>query len=33
MVLVNDAVYVAKDEEGWHATGAQFQHPFVFKSL
>lgn len=33
MVLVNDAVYVAKDEKGWHATGAQFQHPFVFKSL
>lgn len=33
MVLVNDAVYVAKDENGWHATGAQFQHPFVFKSL
>ena len=33
MVLVNDAVYVAKDDKGWHATGAQFQHPFVFKSL
>ena len=33
MVLVNDAVYVAKDENGWHATGAQFQHPFVFKSI
>ena len=33
MVLVNDAVYVAHDEKGWHATGAQFQHPFVFKSL
>ena len=33
MVLVNDAVYVAKDGEGWHATGAQFQHLFVFKSL
>lgn len=33
MVLVNDAVYVAKDEKGWRATGAQFQHPFVFKSL
>ena len=33
MVLVNDAVYVAHDEKGWHATGAQFQHPYVFKSL
>ena len=33
MVLVNDAVYVAHDEKGWHATGAQFQRPFVFKSL
>ena len=33
MVLVNDAVYVARDKDGWHATGAQFQHPFVFKSL
>ena len=33
MVLVNDAVYVAHDKDGWHATGAQFQHPFVFKSL
>lgn len=33
LCLVNDAVYVAKDEEGWHATGAQFQHPYVFKTL
>mgnify|MGYP000919995391 CR=1 FL=1 len=33
MVLVNDAVYVAHDKDGWHATGAQFQHPFVFKSI
>lgn len=33
MVLVNDAVYVAHDDKGWHATGAQFQHPYVFKSL
>lgn len=33
MVLANDAVYVAHDEKGWHATGAQFQHLFVFKSL
>jgi hypothetical protein len=32
--LVNDAVYVAKDGEGkWHATGAQFAHPYVFKTL
>lgn len=31
--LVNDAVYIAKDHEGWHATGAQFQHPYVFKTL
>jgi hypothetical protein len=39
--LVNDAVYIAKidwaeDEEligTWDATGAQFQHPYVFKTL
>ena len=38
--LVNDAVYVAKsrDESNeklwkWVAVGAQFQHPYVFKSL
>jgi energy-coupling factor transporter ATP-binding protein EcfA2 len=32
--LVNDAVYVAKDNAGeWHATGAQFQEPYVFKTL
>lgn len=39
--LVNDAVYIAKygwaaDEEKigtWDATGAQFQHPYVFKTL
>lgn len=40
--LVNDAVYIAKcsmdpengDEAGhWTATGAQFQHPYVFKTL
>ena len=31
--LVNDAVYIAKDENGWHATGAQFQHPVVYKTL
>lgn len=33
-VLFNDAVYIAKDMEGnWHATGAQFLHPYVFKKI
>lgn len=32
--LVNDAVYVCHEpEKGWSATGAQFQHPVVFKTL
>jgi energy-coupling factor transporter ATP-binding protein EcfA2 len=32
--LVNDAVYVAKSTSGkWTATGAEFQHPFIFKTL
>lgn len=32
--LVNDAVYVAKTEEGkWIATGKQFAVPYVFKTL
>jgi len=32
--LVNDAVYIAKTEEGnWVATGAQFAEPYVFKTL
>ena len=31
--LVNDAVYVAIDQNGWTATGAQFKHPVVFKTL
>lgn len=31
--LVNDAVYVAKTGDKWSATGAQFQHPFVFKTI
>lgn len=39
--LVNDAVYIAKkelhdfdgDKPVWTAVGAQFQHPYVFKSL
>lgn len=34
MCLVNDAVYIAKYTDGvWTATGAQFAHPFVFKTL
>lgn len=31
--LVNDAVYVARTGDKWDATGAQFQHPIVFKTL
>ncbi len=35
--LVNDAVYIAKKDvcidNCWVAVGAQFQHPFVFKTL
>jgi phage/plasmid-associated DNA primase len=32
--LVNDAVYIAKTQDGeWTATGAQFAHPYVFKTL
>lgn len=32
--LVNRAVYVAKEKNGhWTATGAQFQEPYVFKTL
>lgn len=38
LALVNDAVYVAKSKPGrkpaaWTAVGAQFQHPYVFKTL
>jgi len=33
MCLVNDAVYVARDGDHWEAVGAQFQHPYVYKSL
>lgn len=34
LCLVNDAVYVAQEDDGtWHATGAQFQNPYVFKRL
>lgn len=36
--LVNDAVYIAKTVQGrkpphWEAVGAQFAHPYVFKTL
>jgi energy-coupling factor transporter ATP-binding protein EcfA2 len=31
--LVNDAVYIAREGGKWHAVGAQFQHPYVFKTL
>lgn len=31
--LVNDAVYIAREGDHWDAVGAQFQHPYVFKSL
>lgn len=35
MCLVNDAVYVARDAEDghWVAVGAEFQHPYIFKTL
>ena len=34
LCLVNDAVYIAYERtEGWSATGAQFQQPYVFKTL
>jgi hypothetical protein len=32
-VLFNDAVYIAKAGDTWSATGAQFQHPYVFKTI
>lgn len=31
--LVNDAVYVARTDGVWSATGAQYLHPVVFKTL
>lgn len=32
--LVNDAVYIARKENGeWTATGAEFAHPYIFKTL
>ena len=33
MCLVNDAVYVAYEDGMWTTVGAQFQHPYVFKTL
>lgn len=39
LCLVNDAVYIAREgkpsrgEAKWTAVGAQFQHPYVFKTL
>lgn len=34
MCLVNDAVYIAKYDNGeWTATGTQFQVPYIFKKL
>jgi len=35
LALVNDAVYIARkqDTKQWTATGAQFAHPIVFKTL
>lgn len=32
-VLINDAVYVARANGIWTAVGAQFQEPYVFKTL
>jgi hypothetical protein len=31
--LINDAVYIARAGKKWTAVGAQFQHPYVFKTL
>ena len=32
--LINNAVYIAKTEDGyWDAVGAQFAHPYVYKTL
>jgi hypothetical protein len=31
--LVNEAVYVAREGDKWTAVGAQFQHPYVYKTL
>ena len=32
-ILINDAVYVARSNGIWTAVGAQFQEPYVFKTL
>jgi len=31
--LVNNAVYIAREGDHWQAVGAEFQHPYVYKSL
>ena len=31
--LINDAVYVARKGDEWITVGAQYQHPYVFKTL
>ena len=31
--LTNDAVYIAREGDKWKAVGAQFQHPYIFKTL
>jgi energy-coupling factor transporter ATP-binding protein EcfA2 len=31
--LVNESVYIARKDDLWDAVGAQFQHPYVFKTL
>jgi hypothetical protein len=33
LCLVNDAVYIARSADKWTPVGAQFQHPYVFKTL
>lgn len=35
MALINNAVYIARDaaDGHWSATGAQFKHPYVYKTL
>jgi hypothetical protein len=37
LTLINDAVYIARQDDcnapKWTAVGAQFQHPYVFKTL
>lgn len=31
--LLNDAEYIAHDQDGWHPTGAAFRDPYTFKTL